>query len=30
MFGLEPGAVTAVLAFVDRGQLVEISGPLGE
>ncbi|NBQ13424.1 MAG: hypothetical protein EBU31_02150 [Proteobacteria bacterium] len=30
MFGLEPEAVTAVLAFVDRGQLVEISGPLGE
>jgi hypothetical protein len=30
MFGLGPEAVTAVLAFVDRGELVEIGGALGE
>ena len=30
MFGLAPEAVTAVLAFVDRGELVEIGGALGE
>jgi ATP-dependent exoDNAse (exonuclease V) beta subunit len=30
MFGLEAEAVTAVLAFVDRGELVEIDGALAE
>jgi hypothetical protein len=30
MFGLAPEAVTAALAFVDRGELVEIGGALGE
>jgi PD-(D/E)XK nuclease superfamily len=28
MFGLGPEAVSAALAFVDRGQVVEIAGPL--
>jgi hypothetical protein len=27
MFGLDAACVTAVLAFPERGQLVEISGP---
>jgi hypothetical protein len=27
MFGLDAECVTAVLAFPERGQLVEISGP---
>jgi hypothetical protein len=30
MFGLGAEAVTAVLAFVDRDELVEIDGPIGE
>ena len=30
MFRLGAEAVTASLAFVDRGELVEISGPFGE
>lgn len=30
MFGLAPGAVTAVLAFPERGELVEVAGPFAE